>query len=53
VIGDALHDVAQIELRIKSVELGRPKQRIDGSGTLLEGIDWRQPQRTWEPQSAG
>ena len=20
---------------------------------LLEGIDWRQPQRTWEPQSAG
>jgi transposase len=20
---------------------------------LLEGIDWRQPQRTWEPQAAG
>jgi len=20
---------------------------------LLEGIDWRQPQRTWEPQLAG
>jgi transposase len=20
---------------------------------LLEGIDWRQPQGTWEPQSAG
>ena len=20
---------------------------------LLEGIDWRRPQRTWEPQSAG
>jgi transposase len=20
---------------------------------LLEGIDWRQPQRTWEPLSAG
>jgi transposase len=20
---------------------------------LLEGIDWRQPQRTWEPHSAG
>jgi transposase len=20
---------------------------------LLEGIDWRQPQRTWEPKAAG
>jgi len=22
-------------------------------GYLLEGIDWRAPQRTWRPQSAG
>jgi hypothetical protein len=24
-----------------------------GFGYLLEGIDWRAPQRTWRPQSAG
>jgi transposase len=22
-------------------------------GMLLEGIDWRMPVRTWQPQSAG
>jgi hypothetical protein len=29
-----------------------PAQRGCGS-QLLEGIDWRRPQRTWDPQLAG
>jgi transposase len=47
----------------KRLERGRFIWPQAGSGTvaltraqlsmLLEGIDWRQPQRTWEPQSAG
>jgi hypothetical protein len=33
-IGDAFEHVAQVEFRIKPVELRRTKQRVDSSGTL-------------------
>jgi transposase len=52
----------------KRLERGRfiwpfsaPREGEDGAvtitaaqlGYLLEGIDWRAPQRTWRPQAAG
>ena len=33
-IGDALQDVAQVKLRIESVELGRAEQTVDGCGAF-------------------
>ena len=33
-IGDALQDVAQVELRIEPVKLSRPKQGVDGRSTF-------------------
>lgn len=57
------HDGLGMSLYTKRLERGRfiwPSP-ADGSvvitpaqlGYLLEGIDWRPPQRTWRPQTAG
>ena len=57
------HDGLGLSLYTKRLERGRfiwPSP-ADGSvvitpaqlGYLLEGIDWRHPQRTWRPQTAG
>ena len=57
------HDGLGMSLYAKRLERGRfiwPSP-VDGSvvitpaqlGYLLEGIDWRHPQRTWRPQAAG
>lgn len=62
------HDGQGMCLFAKRLERGRfiwpspgPRQGGDGTvtitpaqlGYLLEGIDWRAPQRTWQPQAAG
>ncbi|MGD9715308.1 MAG: IS66 family insertion sequence element accessory protein TnpB [Thermomicrobiales bacterium] len=57
------HEGLGMSLYAKRLERGRfiwPSPK-DGSvgitpaqlGYLLEGIDWRHPQRTWRPQAAG
>lgn len=57
------HDALGASLYTKRLEKGRfiwPTP-VDGAipispaqmGFLLEGIDWRNPQRTWRPQAAG
>jgi len=57
------HDGLGMSLYAKRLERGRfiwPSP-ADGSivitpaqrGDLVEGIDWRHPQRTWRPQAAG
>ena len=57
------HDNQGMCLFAKRLERGRFiwPQSSDGSvvitpaqlGYLLEGIDWRHPQRTWRPEAAG
>ena len=62
------HDGQGMCLFVKRLERGRfvwpstiPRENADRSvtitpaqlGYLLEGIDWRMPQRTWRPQAAG
>jgi transposase len=62
------HDGQGMCLFAKRLERGRfvwpstvPRDNADRSvtitpaqlGYLLEGIDWRMPQRTWRPQAAG
>jgi hypothetical protein len=37
-IGDLLEDTPKIELRIESVNFGRPEQRIDGSCTFFASV---------------
>ena len=57
------HDGLGMSLYAKRLERGRfiwPAP-VDGAvsvtaaqlGYMLEGIDWRNPQRTWRPQTAG
>ena len=38
VIGDLFEHAAEIELRIKPVELGRSQQRVDRGGAVTAGI---------------
>jgi transposase len=57
------HDGQGMCLFAKRLERGRFVWPFSGDGVvtitsaqlgyLLEGIDWRMPQRTWRPQSAG
>ena len=57
------HDGLGMSLYAKRLERGRflAASSADGVvtitpaqlGYLLEGIDWRMPQRTWRPQAAG
>ena len=57
------HDGLGLSLYAKRLDRGRFTwpQTVDGAvpltagqmGYLLEGIDWRHPQQTWRPQSAG
>ena len=37
-IGDALEDVAQVELRIEAVELGRTDERVHRCGALTAAV---------------
>jgi transposase len=57
------HDGQGLCLFAKRLERGRFIWPFSGDGVvtitpaqlgyLLEGIDWRMPQRTWRPQAAG
>jgi transposase len=57
------HDGLGLSLYAKRLDRGRFvwPQTVDGvvaltagqMSCLLEGIDWRNPQQTWRPQSAG
>ena len=57
------HDGLGLSLYAKRLDRGRFiwPQTVDGAvlltpgqmGYLLEAIDWRHPQQTWRPQSAG
>ena len=57
------HDALGVSLYAKRLERGRfiwpsPADGVvaisaSQLGYLLEGIDWRHPQRTWRPRSAG
>jgi transposase len=57
------HDGLGLSLYAKRLDRGRFAwpTTVDGAvaltagqmGYLLEGIDWRNPQRTWRPKTAG